>query len=106
MSDRKIVTEQVDDVSLWEFDGTLTNAMRVIQDLIAKHGPEARLYYNAHFYYPYESSPSPRYEITIKREENDAELNKRLVEEAEQTRQREKRELEEFKRLSEKFGAK
>lgn len=105
MSERKIINEQVDDLSMWEMEGTLANVLERIQGLIAKHGAEARLDYNAHFYYPYEANPSPRYELYVKREENDAELKQRLMEDAEQTRQRNERERAEFERLSAKFGS-
>lgn len=106
MTKRKIITENVDDVSTYEFEGTLQNVLEHVQRLIEKHGPEARLDYNAHFYYPYENIPSPRYELTIKREESDAEAKQRLMQEAEETRKRNEREKAEFERLAKKYGAK
>lgn len=106
MTNRKIITEQVDDLSMWEMEGTLQDVLARIEGLIAKHGPEARLDYNAHFYYPYESVPSPRYELTIKREETDAEAKQRLMQEAEHNRKREENEKAEFERLAKKYGEK
>lgn len=106
MEKRKIINDRVEDISTWEFEGSLADVKQHIQNLIDKHGPDARLDYNRHFYYDYDNEPTPRYELYIKREENDAEVKQRLMEEAEYTRQREERERAEFERLSQKFGAK
>lgn len=106
MSNRKIVTKQVDYLSTSEFDGKLSSVLERIQELIKLYGPDARLNLNEDFYYEYDNSPSPRYEIYISREETDDELKQRLFFEAEETRKRNERELAEFERLSKKFGAK
>jgi hypothetical protein len=104
MTQRRKITEMVDDVSTWEFEGTLSTVLERVQAMIQEHGPDARLDYNRHFYYDYDNEPTPRFELYVVREENDAELKQRLFEQAEQTRNREAAELAEFERLSKKFG--
>jgi hypothetical protein len=105
MNERRKITEMVDDISTWEFEGTLATVLENVQALIQKHGPDAKLNYNRNFYYEYDNDPSPRYELYVIREENDAELKQRLFELAEHTRKREEAEKAEFERLSKKFGA-
>lgn len=80
--------------------------MERVQELIKRHGPNARLHYNKNFYYEYDNYPSPRFELYIGREETDAELKQRLFEEAEHTRVREESERAVFERLSKKFAVK
>lgn len=105
MNERKIINEQVDDVSMWEMEGTLATVLERIQELIKKHGPEARLDYNGNFYYPYENSPSPRYELYVKREETDKEFMDRRSEERRYQEERDAREKAEFERLAKKYGS-
>jgi hypothetical protein len=104
MTKRKFIREQVDDVSTWEFEGTLSSVLKRVQELIDKHGPGAYLNYNRHFYYDYDNNPTPRYEMYIDREETDAEVKQRLMVEANYARQREEADKAEFERLSKKFG--
>lgn len=54
----------------------------------------------------YDSSPSPHFEVNVRREENDIEYNKRLQDEAERKASIEKREAAEFARLQKKFSEK
>ena len=105
MTKRLKIKERVDDVSTWEFEGTLATVLERVQAIIQEHGPDARLDYNRNFYYDYDNEPTPRYELYVVREENDEEFNKRLAEQAEYDRQREAAEKAEFERLSKKFGA-
>jgi hypothetical protein len=104
MTQRRKINDMVDDVSTWEFEGTLATVLERVQAMIREHGPDARLDYNRNFYYDYDNDPSPRYELYIVREENDEEFNKRLAEQAEYDRKREEAEKAEFERLSKKFG--
>jgi hypothetical protein len=106
MTKRKIITVKVGYSSTYEFEGSLKDVAERIQELIKEHGPEAWLDYNPHYYYDYDNEPSPRYEIYIKREETDAEVKQRLMQEAEEKRKREETERKEFERLSKKFGGK
>jgi hypothetical protein len=105
MNKRKVITEQIANFSTWEFEGKLSSVLERVQGLIKIHGPDARLDYNEHFYYDYDPNPSPRFELYVEREENDAELKQRLFEQAEHTRKREEAERAEFERLSKKFGS-
>jgi len=104
MTQRKKINDMVDDVSTWEFEGTLATVLERVQAMIQEHGPDAYLAYNRNFYYEYDNEPTPRYELYVDREENDAEVKQRLFEQAEQTRNREAAEKAEFERLSKKFG--
>ena len=104
MTTRRKINEMVDDVSTWEFEGTLATVLERVQAMIQEHGPDARLDYNRNFYYDYDNEPSPRFELYVEREENDAEVKERLFFQAEQIRQREEAEKAEFERLSKKFG--
>jgi hypothetical protein len=106
MTKRKMITLKVDYMSTYEFEGPLQKTLERIQELITEHGPEARLDYNAHFYYDYDNEPSPRYEVIITREETDAEAKQRLMQEAEDTRKRNEHERKEFERLAKKYGPK
>jgi hypothetical protein len=105
MTQRRKINDMVDDVSTWEFEGTLATVLERVQAMIQEHGPDARLDYNRNFYYDYDNDPTPRFELYVEREENDEEFNKRLAEQAEYDRQREAAEKAEFERLSKKFGA-
>lgn len=104
MNQRRKINDMVDDVSTWEFEGTLATVLERVQAMIQEHGPDARLDYNRNFYYDYDNDPTPRYELYVVREENDAEVKQRLMQEAEYTRKREEAEKAEFERLSKKFG--
>ena len=106
MNQRRKINDMVDDVSTWEFEGTLATVLERVQAMIQEHGPDARLDYNRNFYYDYDNEPTPRYELYVVREENDAEVKQRLMQEAEYTRKREEDEKAEFERLSKKFGGK
>jgi hypothetical protein len=103
MNERRKINEMVDDVSTWEFEGTLSTVLERVQAMIQEHGPDARLDYNRNFYYEYDNDPTPRFELYVEREENDAELKQRLFEQAEHIRKREEAEKAEFERLSKKF---
>ena len=103
MTTRRKINDMVDDVSTWEFEGTLATVLERVQAMIQEHGPDARLDYNRNFYYDYDNDPSPRFELYVIREENDEEFNKRLADQAEYDRQREAAEKAEFERLSKKF---
>lgn len=105
MTKRITIRKQVDDISTWEFEGKLSSILEQIQSLIEKHGSDAQLNYNANFYYEYDPNPSPRFELYVEREENDAELKQRLFDQAEHIRRREEAEKAEFERLSKKFGS-
>ena len=104
MTKRLKIKKRVDEISTWEFEGPLSLILERVQELIKQHGPDAHCNYNQHFYYDYDNEPTPRYELYVEREENDAELKQRLFEQAEHTRKREEAEKAEFERLSKKFG--
>lgn len=104
MTQRLKIRERIEEISTGELEGSLSLILQRVQGLIKKHGADAQLVYNEHFYYDYDSEPTPRYELYVEREENDTELKQRLFEQAEHTRKREEAEKAEFERLSKKFG--
>lgn len=106
MSKRIKIRKQVEEISIWEFEGNLSTILERVQDLIKKYGPEARVDYNKNFYYEYDNEPSPRFELYVEREETDAELKLRVLQTAEHIRRHEEAEKAEFERLQAKFGAK
>lgn len=65
MTNRKIIRERVDDISTWEFEGKLSAVLEHVQDLIAKHGPDAYVSYNQHFYYEYDNNPTHDMNCTL-----------------------------------------
>jgi hypothetical protein len=90
-------------VSPYDFNRTLKDVKGHIDFLIASYGEDAELEWDGNFHYDYDSSPSPHFEVNIRREENDTEYNKRLQDEAERKVTIEKREAAEFARLQKKF---
>jgi hypothetical protein len=102
---RKIViTETVGDVTPYDIDGSLEQLEKQVQELIAKHGKDARLSWDSNFYYPYESNPSPRFHIRVDREESDKEYTDRVARSKADNAAREIREKAEFERLAKKYG--
>ena len=102
---KKIITESKDYVSPSDLDGKLSDLKRKIEDLIAEYGPDARLEYDAHFCHEYDTSPSPRFDVLVVREETDAEYKLRLIKEKTLRNITEDREREEYERLRAKFGS-
>lgn len=62
--------------------------------------------WNSNHWEPYDSSASPRFEVRISREENDAEYKKRVADETAISAAGDERDRKEFERLQSKFGAK
>lgn len=106
MAKPRLITLKVDTVSTYDFEGTLQSTLERIQELIAEHGPEARLDYNKYFYYEYDNEPTPQYEVIIQREETKEEEKARMAKEREIKSSQEARDKAEFERLSKKFGTK
>ncbi len=106
MSKKKIIGANVGEMWPSRFSGTLAHAKEQIEELIATHGPDARLDWEARHYYPYDQEPTPLYFIIVDREENDEEFNKRIAQEAKWQEDRDKRDLAEFERLKKQFGEK
>jgi hypothetical protein len=106
MSKKQIITVDVEDISPYDFESTLGNVKARIEDFIAKYGIDARLSWDPNFWYQYDSSPSPRFNVSINREETDAEYDKRILNEKTNASMQEERERKEFERLQSKFGAK
>lgn len=104
MTKRLRISKQVGYLSTYELEGNLSLIVERIQKLIKEHGPDARLMLNEHFYYDYDNEPTPRFELYVDREENDAEVMQRLFEQAEYIHKKEEAEKAEFERLAKKFG--
>lgn len=103
MNKRLKIRTRVEAIPTYDFEGTLSRVRDRIEELIKQHGPDASLNYDKHFYYDYDNEPTPRYELYVEREENDAEVKQRLFLQAENIRKREEAEKAEFERLSKKF---
>lgn len=103
---RKIIRDNVKVIEPYEFEITLDELLVKMQDLIAKHGGEARLNYDPYFYYPYDQNPSPRFYVNVYRPENDIEFEARVDKEEKQRTANEECELKELARLQAKFKVK
>jgi hypothetical protein len=103
---RKIVREQLTDVSPYDLDGTLADMLDRVNQWIEDYGVNARLDWDAHFHHDYDSNPSPRFNIVRDREENDEEYNRRIAKEKLDKQIGEARELAELERLQKKFAGK
>lgn len=105
-SKRRIINEEVTDISPWEFSITLDKLRDRVNELIDQYGADAELDWEPNFYHPYESSPSPRFAVKKAREENDREYADRVARERADNAARETREKAEFERLAKKYGSK
>jgi len=101
---KKIIQTTMDDISPYELEMDLAELRARVDEWIEKYGPDARLDWDKYHYYPYESEPSPRFNILVSREETDAEFTNRLENEKSQRLAVELRERQEFERLQQKFG--
>lgn len=101
---KRIVKRELRIFSPYDFDGNLGDILSEIQDLVDLYGKDVRLDFEPDFYYPYESSPSPRFVIYGNREETDAEYATRLDREATEKARQDARDLAEFNRLKSKFS--
>jgi hypothetical protein len=103
---KKVITESVSDVSPYELELTLGDLYNRIAEWIQEHGADARLDWDAHFYYDYDPNPSPRFNIKKDRQETDAEFSTRIALEKKRLAEQEERERQELERLQAKFGKK
>lgn len=103
---KKIIKVVVEDVSPYEFDTTLSSVKEKVDELIKEHGPDAHLDWDPDHWFPYDSSPSPRFRIRIDREETDEEYKARLEQERKIKEDQDERDRKEFERLKKKFEAK
>ena len=103
MSNRKTISRQVQTVSPYDFDTSLKRLRESINELIAQYGEDAQLVWNSDFYHPYDSSPTPRFEVQITCLETDDEMIKREAEEETRRKKNEERERKEYERLQAKF---
>lgn len=97
---RKKITVDVEDLSLWEFEGTLDDIKRRVNDLYEKYGGDARISYGQ--YDRWDDSYSFR--VSVTRDETDEERDKRLKEEKAAKDSREERERKELASLLAKYG--
>lgn len=103
---KRKITETFEDVSPYEFETSLGDLHARIGQWIAKFGHDARLDWDAHFHYEYDSSPSPRFSILRDREETDTEFTIRVAQEKAAQEARGAGERAEYERLQAKFGKK
>lgn len=103
---KRIITEHKCDRSTYDFEGTLEDVRERIDEWIQSYGPKARLGWDPYFHYPYESQPSPRYNILVDREETDEEYNARVEKENAANEARRQKDLAEFERLKKLYDNK
>ncbi len=103
-NNRKIVHENINDVSPSELEGRLIDLRDMLNSWIEKYGPTARLNWDPNFHYDYESTPSSRFNILRDREETDTELEARLDKEKKYKEAIDERERTELARLQQKYG--
>lgn len=101
---RKVINVVEEVFSAGDFEGSLKSLKEKTDALIKKYGEDAYLNYDKYYSYPYDPEYYPSYEVKISREENDEEMNKRLEQEKETQEKIKKRELDELKRLQEKYA--
>ena len=100
------VVESVDEFSPGDFEGSLSALKRKVEDLIAEYGPDAKLDYDAHHFYPYDEYPSPRYFLTKNRPETQEEMDERLAQNAIDEETQRQRDLEQLAALQKRLGVK
>lgn len=102
-NNKKLVKVDIDNLSPSDLDGSLNDLRNQIEGLINKHGKDAKIYYDKYHHYQYDHEPSPRFDISIQREETDDEYNKRIEYESARKKAQEARDLAEYNRLKDKF---
>jgi hypothetical protein len=103
---RHTITATVDEFSGYEFDGKILDIISKLADLVAKHGPEVTLDYDSNYYHPYESTPSPRFNVRIERLETIPEWEKRVTEYETHMANVAEAERKQYEALKAKFGDK
>lgn len=84
-------------------DGTLAEAVEVLNEMIQRYGPDARLDIDKEFE-PYSDYAYAYVRLYGKREETDAEYQKRIGEEQKNLARQLENERREFERLAKKFA--
>lgn len=103
-SPKRMVSDIRNDISPYDFEGSLADLQVRICQWIEQYGPGARIDWDPNFHYSYDPDPSPRYNITVDREETDDEYKDRLAQEKKWQDDRDARDRAEFERLQKKFG--
>jgi len=106
MSKKKIITETVEKISPYDFEGKLSDMACRVDVLIKKYGMNAVVDWDSTHQEQYTGNPSPTYFINRDREETDSELANRLRTEKENLARQEERDLDEFERLKKKLNRK
>jgi hypothetical protein len=103
--ERRMIDVRPESLSGYDFESSLSSLKDLIQGLIEKYGPDARLDWDPDFYELYNPSPSPKFHVYVRRMENNEEYENRVAQETKRLRENEDRERQEFNRLQKKFGA-
>lgn len=88
-----------------DFEGTLSNISARINELILKHGMDAKMEWDPNRWYPWADGPSPTYWIKVTRPETDYEMKTRLEEYEVKKAAQLERDRAEFERLKLKLKA-
>jgi len=103
---KRIVSKTVETISPYDFDMCLNDIRKKIIELIVKYGPDARLDWDRYHHEPYDSDPSPQFNLIVSRLETDEEYANRLEVDRAYKEAQDARDLAEYRRLKEKLEGK
>jgi len=94
----------VETESPYNFDGKIVDIIKGLENIIARHGPDATIDYSSSGYSQY--CDSPEFGIFIRRLETDEEFEERKLKLAGEQAAQDQRDIDEFNRLKTKLGLK
>ena len=101
---KKLIMGNEESFSGYSLGGSLKDTKEFIDQLITRHGEEAKLYFDPHYCYPYDSVPCPRFDVLVSRLETDLEYEIRTTQEAGIAARIADCERTEYERLKRKFN--
>ena len=99
---KQMVTETLDRLSLYDFEGSVTHTVSMLRDILRKY--EGDIFLSLETVYDYGPSEYQEFLIKRRREETDDEQSKRLNVEKEQDAARERLEKAQYEKLKKKYG--
>ena len=103
-SKKLVIRVDKEELSPYEFEGTIGQLIEYLQGKLKTYGPDAKLNWNSDYWAAYADTPSPRYEIYVDRDETDEEQRIRIEKELAHKAAVEAKERAEFERLQKKFN--
>ncbi len=99
---RKLVTETLHVLSLYDFEGSVTHTVSMLRDILRKY--EGDVFLSLETVYDYGPSEYQEFHIKRRRDETDDERAERLGQEKLHKAELEKREKKLFEELKKKYG--